>query len=224
MANAAIVPAPQPVSLASGGVQPLRLLALGDSYTVGEGVARAQCWPEQLAERWRAQGLRIAPVEIIAATGWSAAELLAAIRRAAPKPPFDRVLLAVGVNDQYRGLDLRVYARQFSRLLDRACTLAGHRRDRVQVLSIPDWSVTPFAADDARGRPSIAAGVARFNRAAAILCMRRGIEFIDINRSYRARGADTEMLAVDGLHPSAAMYALWVEAVAAAVPHPNTPR
>lgn len=222
MANAAIVPAPQPVSLASGGVQPLRLLALGDSYTVGEGVTRAQCWPEQLAERWRAQGLRIAPVEIIAATGWSAAELLAAIRRAAPKPPFDRVLLAVGVNDQYRGHDLRVYARQFSRLLDRACTLAGHRRDRVQVLSIPDWGLTPFGARDRRGRQCIAAAVERFNRAARVRCRRHDVGFIDIGDCYRARGAEVAMLAADGLHPSAAMYALWVEAILAADPDQAT--
>ena len=194
---------------------PLRCLALGDSYVLGEGVARAQCWPEQLAARLCALGRLVAPVQILAATGWSAAELRSALRSQSLPPGFDRVWLAVGVNDQYRGLDLRAYARQFAGLLDHACALAGGQRCNVQVLSIPDWSVTPFAANDPRGRRAISAAVARFNRVAQTCCRRRGIAFLEINACYRSRGADAAMLAADGLHPSAAMYALWVEDILA---------
>ncbi|MGD9584124.1 MAG: SGNH/GDSL hydrolase family protein [Lysobacterales bacterium] len=203
---------------------PIRLLVLGDSYAVGEGVTRAQSWPEQWAARWRAEGLAVAPVEIIAATGWSAAELHAAVRQQAPLGPFDRVLLGVGVNDQYRGLDPRAYGQQFSRLLDSACALAGQRRRCVQVLSIPDWSVTPFGGRDPRGRRAIAAAIDRFNRIARRCCRRRGIRFIDISSLYRARGAEAEMLAGDGLHPSAAMYALWVATIATFEAPPIAPR
>lgn len=208
----------------SDSTDPLRLLVLGDSYAAGEGVAAAQCWPEQLAARWRAQGLSVAPVEIIAATGWNASELRAAIRQRAPQGQFDQVFLAVGVNDQYRGLDRRNYGRHFARLLDRAAALAGHRRERVRVLSIPDWGVTPFAGEDRRGRAPIAVAIDRFNRLAKRLCRRRGIAFIDITERYRARAAEAHLLAADGLHPSAAMYALWVDWIGNGRCDPTGPR
>ena len=75
------------------------------------------------------------------------------------------------------------------------------------MLSIPDWGVTPFAA--ARDRQAIAAAIDAHNGAARSLCERRGVAFVDITPASRLHGAEPAMLAEDGLHPSAAMYALW---------------
>lgn len=112
-------------------------LALGDSYTIGEGVAEAARWPVQLA-----QALGIAAPEILARTGWTTDELGAAMAQYAFHPPYDLVSLLIGVNNQYRGRDLANYRDEFRALLDRAIELAGGRAQRVIVVSIPDWGVT----------------------------------------------------------------------------------
>ena len=197
--------------LAAGTIAPhgLRYLALGDSYTIGEGVAAEGRWPMQLVHALRADGIGIDDPRIIATTGWTTDELQAAIDQAAPEPGFDLVTLLIGVNNQYRGRSLDEYLQQFQALLARAIGLAGERPQRVLALSIPDWGVTPFAAGSGRDLAQIAREIDAFNHQARIACGQRGVGFIDITPVSRQRGAEPAMLADDGLHPSAAMYALW---------------
>lgn len=187
----------------------LRYLALGDSYTIGEGVPEEARWPHQLARALRAEGIPLADPLTIAATGWTTGELDAAIDAAAPAGPFDFASLLIGVNNQYRGRDLAEYAREFAALLGRAIGLAGGRADRVLVLSIPDWGVTPFGAASGRDVAAIARELDACNAAARQACAARGVAFVDITPASRARGAEPGMLAGDGLHPSVSMYAEW---------------
>jgi len=199
------------VGLAAGTIAPhgLRYLALGDSYTIGEGVDDAGRWPVQLAHALRAEGIGIDDPRIIAITGWTTDELQAAIDQAAPEPGFDLVTLLIGVNNQYRGRPLDEYLQQFQALLAHAIGLAGERPQRVLVLSIPDWGVTPFAAGSGRDLAQIAREIDAFNQEARIACNRRGVAFVDITPVSRRHGGAADMLTADGLHPSAAMYALW---------------
>ena len=185
----------------------LRYLALGDSYTIGEGVPASGRWPVQLADALRAGGVALASPRIIARTGWTTDELSAAIDAGEPSGEYDFVSLLVGVNNQYRGRAVEQFAREFASLLQRASGFAGGREDRVLVLSIPDWGVTPFAAG--RDRQAIAAAIDAHNGAVRSACERRGVAFVDITPVSRLHGAEPAMLADDGLHPSAAMYALW---------------
>lgn len=187
----------------------LPYLALGDSYTIGESVDEAGRWPVQLARALRAEGIALGDPQIIATTGWTTDELSDAIDAAQPASDFDLVSLLVGVNNQYRGRDLGEYRVQFDALLQRATGFAGGRAARVLVLSIPDWGVTPFAQASGRDTDAIARELDAFNTAARQLCEARGIAFVDITPASRARGAEPAMLADDGLHPSASMYALW---------------
>lgn len=186
-------------------------LALGDSYTIGEGVAGPDRWPNQLARALRDSGIRIDDPRIIAATGWSTDELMQAMDHARPEldPPYALVSLAIGVNDQYRGRDVEEYRRGFAPLLERAIALAGGRAERLLVLSIPDWGVTPFARHEAGNRHVIAVEIDAYNAAARDICDQRGAAFIDITPISRADGANADMLVDDGLHPSTAMYAQW---------------
>ncbi|MDH5835074.1 SGNH/GDSL hydrolase family protein [Luteimonas kalidii] len=187
----------------------VRYLALGDSYTIGEGIDADGRWPVQLARALRADGLALDDPDIIAATGWTTDELSAAIDAADPPAGFDLVSLLVGVNNQYRGRDVAEYRAQFDALLVRAVALAGGRPGRALVLSIPDWGVTPFAIQSGRDRAQIARELDAFNAAAQAACDARGIAFVDITAASRAQGGEVPMLADDGLHPSAAMYAQW---------------
>ena len=188
----------------------LRYLALGDSYTIGEGVAADGRWPAQLAARLREDGRAVDTPRIVATTGWTTDELASALDAAEPLGhDWDLVSLLIGVNDQYRGRPVDDYAPAFAALLDRAIGYAGGRADRVMVLAIPDWGVTPFAVASGRDRVAIARELDAYNATAARICAERGVAFIDIAPVSRARGAEPVMLADDGLHPSAALYAEW---------------
>jgi len=190
----------------------LSYLALGDSYTIGEGVEASGRWPMQLAHGLRDAGIAIADPRIIATTGWTTDELSAAMDEAEPLGEWDFVSLLIGVNNQYRGRDVDDYVAEFARLLQRAAALAGGRANRVLVLSIPDWGVTPFAFASGRDRHAIADDLDAYNAAAGELCEAHGVAFVDITGISRDGGGEPAMLADDGLHPSEAQYARWAEA------------
>jgi lysophospholipase L1-like esterase len=187
----------------------LRYLALGDSYTIGEGVAEAERWPVQLATRLHAGGVPVAPPEIIARTGWTTDELQAALQAAAPQGPYDLVTLLIGVNNQYRGYELETYRQELRQLIASAVELAGNHPDRVVVLSIPDWGVTPFA--NTRDREQIAREINTYNALKEEETQAAGVRFVDITDISRQAAEKPALLAADGLHPSAEMYRLWVD-------------
>ena len=198
------------MALAAGGPpEPVSYLALGDSYTIGESVDEAGRWPVQLATALRERGIPLAPPRIIATTGWTTDELSAAMDEAEPLGQWGFVSLLIGVNNQYRGRPLDGYRAEFARLLDRAIALAGGRADRVLVLSIPDWGVTPFGQASGRDTAKIAAELDAYNTAAAAECAARGVAFVDITPASRDPGNRPDRIAADGLHPSARAYADW---------------
>jgi ketosteroid isomerase-like protein/lysophospholipase L1-like esterase len=188
---------------------PLRFLALGDSYTIGEGVAPAGHWPAQLAALLRGRGLPVQEPVIIAKTGWTTDELTAGIDAAAPAGTFDLVTLLIGVNNQYRGRSADEYRKQFRALLTRAVGFAGGRPGRVVVLSIPDWGVTPFAKG--RDRTKIAMEIDRFNAVNREETERAGTRYVNITTDSRWMATDASLVVADGLHPSGAMYSTWAD-------------
>jgi lysophospholipase L1-like esterase len=190
---------------------PVRFLALGDSYTIGESVEEAERWPNQLARALRAAGQDVGDPQIIATTGWTTDELSAGIDAAKPQRPYQLVTLLIGVNDQYRGRPVENFRPPFVKLLDRAIALAGNRPARVIVVSIPDYGVTPFAAG--RDRGGIARELDAYNAACAAAAARRGVAFVDITPGSREAAEDRGLVAEDGLHPSGKMYAKWVEQI-----------
>lgn len=187
----------------------MRYLALGDSYTIGEGIEPDGRWPVQLAALLRAEGYDLAEPEIIAQTGWTTDELDAAIDRVGPQGPYDLVSLLIGVNNQYRGRPLDEYREQFRSLLARAVAFAGGEPRRVIVLSIPDWGVTPFA--EGRDRAAIARAIDAFNAANKEETRVAGAAYVDVTADSRALRGPRE-LASDGLHYGKEMYARWAGA------------
>lgn len=189
------------------GAGEMRFLALGDSFTIGEGVAEGERWPVQLAGLLRERGVDVGDPRIIARTGWTTDELSAAIDDADPRGPYALVSLLIGVNNQYRGRSAEEYRGEFAELLRRAVGFAGGEASRVIVLSIPDWSLTPFAAD--RDRARIAAEIDAYNAVNREEAERAGVHWVDVTPQSRAAGADPAFLAADGLHSSGRAYAEW---------------
>lgn len=186
----------------------IRCLALGDSYTIGESVREKDHWPNQLAKLLEAEGIQ-AEVTIIARTGWTIRELWDGIQSNPPEMTYDLVTLLIGVNDQYRGYDVNGYREDFRFMLGKAIEYAGGNPNHVIVLSIPDWGVTPFAAE--RDRKQISLQIDEFNAVNAEETRSANAHYVDVTTISRMAVNDNELIAQDGLHPSGKMYAIWAE-------------
>ena len=194
--------------------QSLRYLALGDSYTIGESVAENERWPNQLAELVKSSpqfgGIEGGvEVTIIARTGWTTDELWQGIQANPPQGIYDLVSLLVGVNNQYRGYDINEYREQFQFLLSKSIEYAGNDPNRVIVLSIPDWGVTPFASG--RDREQIAKDIDAFNLVSREESEKANVHFVDVTPISRKATNDLSLIASDDLHPSGEMYSKWAK-------------
>lgn len=189
----------------------LTYLALGDSYTIGEGVDLGDRYPMQLVREWNKNAkTQFATPLIIAKTGWTVDELEAGIQGTATAATgYDLVTLLIGVNNQYRGRSVESYALDFEKMLKRAIAFARGNKARVIVLSIPDWGVTPFANQKGVDPVQVAKGIDAYNQTKKEICERQGITFIDITNDYRLNGGSTEGVVEDQLHPSKLIYEQW---------------
>ncbi|QKG57529.1 SGNH/GDSL hydrolase family protein [Hymenobacter sp. BRD128] len=183
-------------------------LALGDSYTIGEGALAADRWPVQLAGLACAQGLNLASPDIIARTGWNTAELQEAIAASGNhRRDYGLVSLLIGVNNQYRGQGVELYRQEFRQLLATAEAYAGGASGHVVVLSIPDWGQTPFAHD--RDPAQIAHEIDQFNAVAQAECQAAGVTFVPITDLTRAAAGDASQFTSDGLHYTGSQMRQW---------------
>lgn len=189
----------------------LRYLALGDSYTIGESVDENLRWPVQLAARLNENGANYDDPQIIATTGWTTNELQAGINEANPQGPYDLVSLLIGVNNQFRGYEFSQYETEFVELLDQAIGFAGGDVNKVFVVSIPDYGLTPFGSRF--GPEKIARELDEYNAYAKAQAEERGVNFYDITPISREAGQNPDLVARDNLHPSGEMYTRWVEEV-----------
>jgi lysophospholipase L1-like esterase len=187
-------------------------LALGDSYTIGESVADTERFPVQTVKLLREQNIDINNPDIIATTGWTTTNLLNALNNNPPKKTYSVVTLLIGVNNQYQGKTLDEYKIEFTKLMNMAVSYAGNIKSHVFILSIPDYSVTPFAqGSDAA---TIARDIDAFNAATKTISLNEGVHYLDIDSVSRDAKNDPALIADDGLHPSAIQYKKWSELLA----------
>lgn len=186
--------------------EPIRYVALGDSYTIGSGVEPQQAWPVLLTKHLQAQGVKIELVANLARNGWDIPAVLdAQIPKAAGlKPNFVTVL--IGANDWVRGTDQETFAQQFKILLDQLQKILPARQ-QILIVTIPDFSVTPYAKNWGN-RLNVKTGIAGFNTIIAQEAQTRGITVVDIFKVSQGMGEDPSLVA-DGLHPSAKEHAVW---------------
>jgi len=191
----------------------LSYLALGDSYTIGEAVDPDGRWPEILSKNLRQRGLDIEVKKVVARTGWTTDELLHAMEAddSLNTSTFDVVSLLIGVNNQYRGYGIKQYEREFEELLKKAVNLAGRKTNRVFVVSIPDYGVTPFAKENDKNGAIIAKELHEYNRVAKNIADEYGVRFFDITPISLKAIWEEDYVAKDKLHPSAKMYAEWAQ-------------
>lgn len=197
----------------TNGKPTLNYLALGDSYTIGEAVEQKDSFPYQFAVRLKQQGLSIAEPKVIAKTGWTTDELQAAIKTENITQNFDIVTLLIGVNNQYRGYAKENYRKEFVQLLHAAVNFAGGNTNRVFVISIPDWGVTPFGLSSGKNTKDIANEIDAFNAINKEETLALKVNYTDITPSSRKVATDLSLVAADGLHYSGKMHLQWVSSI-----------
>jgi lysophospholipase L1-like esterase len=184
-------------------------LALGDSYTIGQSVSQSDRYPVQTAKLLNNAGLHFSAPEIIAMTGWTTADLQKAIGNYHFKDSlYDIVTLLIGVNNEYQGRSQSEYANQFTALLQKSIQLAGGNASHVIVISIPDYSVTPFA-NGRNDKNIIAAQIDSFNAINKKASQNYGTSYLYITDETRKAAIDETLIASDGLHYSGKEYGIW---------------
>jgi lysophospholipase L1-like esterase len=185
----------------------IRYAAIGDSYSIGEGASEAESWPALLARHLRASGFSTELVSNPSRTGWTTAEAIEhelPLFRAARA---DFGTLMIGVNDWVQGVAPQLFRQRLAQLMDEMQAALPNEK-RFLIVNIPDFSVTPAGPKYARGR-DISAGLTSFNRIIAEEAKRRGLTVVDIFPLSREMRDRSDLIAPDGLHPSAKTYAQW---------------
>jgi lysophospholipase L1-like esterase len=188
----------------------ISMLALGDSYTIGESVNENERWPVQLMEALKPKGFTCAEPVIIATTGWRTDDLKHAILAKNPSSNFNLVSLLIGVNNQYQGRSAKSYAPEFEELLQMAIQFAGGDKSKVFVVSIPDYGFTPFGKDK---QAQITKELDAYNRINKSIADKSGVKYFNITDISRQGFKDPSLIASDGLHPSGKMYKEWVDVI-----------
>ncbi|SDS28389.1 Lysophospholipase L1 [Gillisia sp. Hel1_33_143] len=183
-------------------------LALGDSYTIGEGVDRSQRWPEQLVKKLEESGLDFNDPKIIAKTGWTTKNLLSAMNVELTTNQYDLVSISIGVNNQYQRRSINEYEEDLKVIFSKAINRSVNGKEGVFVLSIPDYGATPFGASNSE---NIGKDIARFNSVLKRVSEDFDVPFYNITPISKEARDDLSLVANDGLHPSGKMYRLWVD-------------
>ena len=182
----------------------VKYLALGDSYTIGQGVEENERWPNQLSTQLESNGIEVQKTQIIAQTGWKTSDLLNGIADSTLND-YDLISLLIGVNNQFWSQPFDVFQTEFDSLVNIAIEAVGI--ERIFIVSIPDYGVTPFGSSNSE---NIANDIDMYNGYISERCAEEGFPFINVTEISRQLGDSNGALAADNLHPSGYQYSLWV--------------
>jgi acyl-CoA thioesterase-1 len=190
----------------------IRYAAIGDSYTIGEGAREPdEAWPTLLTNHLQSEGVDITLVANPSKTGWTTQDVINN-----ELPVYDQsnptcATLLIGVNDWVQGVDVATFHKNLVFILDHMQSGLKDKNNLVLV-TIPDFGVTPTGGQYAYGR-DISAGIAGFNEIIKEEAKKRNLALVDIFPVSKNMKDHPELVAADGLHPSAREYAIWEEMI-----------
>ena len=185
-------------------------LALGDSYTVGEGVSYEESWPSQFVDYALDRGIDFKNPELIAQTGWKTYDLLDAIKSSNLSVKYDFISLLIGVNNQFNSRPLSEFEDDLNEILTEINYLKKGN-SKVIVISIPDWGYSPYGSSYDRDR--ISDEIDQFNNILKKISEQNNLNFVDVTQISRLAIKEPNLISEDKLHPSGLMYLEWVEKI-----------
>tara|TARA_B100000035_G_scaffold297498_1_gene290320 strand:+ start:1647 stop:2384 length:738 start_codon:yes stop_codon:yes gene_type:complete len=198
------------IDLINSAISKFSFLALGDSYTIGEGVDENERWPNQFVEYAYENGLDFEKPEIIAETGWKTYDLLNAINQKNFNKKYDYISLLIGVNNQFNSRSIDEFEEDLNKLMYKMNSLKKNNGNII-IISIPDWGYTPFGKS--YDRESISSEINLFNNSLINFTKNNGLKYVDVTEISRRALNESNLLTSDNLHPSGLMYLEWVKKI-----------
>ena len=186
------------------------LLALGDSYTIGEGVNEDQIWPNQFIKVAYENGVDFLSPRIIAETGWKSYDLINAIESSNFEKKYDYVSLLIGVNNQFNSRPVNEFENDLDKLLIKINNLKK-KSGSVLIISIPDWGSSPYGVGFDRNE--ISNEINTFNNSLKSFANINGLKYVDVTEISRRAINEPNLIAIDNLHPSGIMYLEWAKKI-----------
>lgn len=188
--------------------KPLRYIALGDSYTICTGTNNSnEQWPNILADHLSKAGIPASTVSNPSRNGYSTQNLIDHELPLLKNGNYDFATLLIGVNDWVREVDSKTYHNNLNIIIDEVQKHLPNKSHLI-LITIPDFGVTPQGALYGNGR-DISKGINEFNSIIKAETKKRNLICIDIYSLSRDMQNHKDLIATDGLHPSAKEYALW---------------
>ncbi len=185
----------------------LKYIALGDSYTIGEGAQPNEAWPSLLENDLNKLNIPIKLVANPSVTGWTTQDLIDKELPVLREHGADFVTLLIGVNDWVQEVTIDTFSINFTYILEEIYKNLSNRNNLL-VINIPDFGITPEGGQYSKGR-DISKGLEEFNNKIQEICDARNIPVVDIFPSSKRMEAEAELVAEDGIHGSAKAYAIW---------------
>ena len=189
---------------------PLSLLALGDSYTIGEGVNEEERWPNQFVQVAYENGIDFLTPRIIAMTGWKTYDLINGIESSNFEKKYDYVALLIGVNNQFNSRSINEFEDDLDKLLIKINNLKK-KDGSVLIISIPDWGSSPYGEN--MDRNQISTEINTFNNSLKSFANINGLKYVDVTEISRRAINEPNLITSDNLHPSGLMYLEWAKKI-----------
>ena len=189
---------------------PYSFIALGDSYTIGEGVNEDERWPNQFVDVAYENGVDFDQPMIIAETGWKTYDLLNAINQTNFTKKYDYISLLIGVNNQFNSRPIDEFEEDLNKLMDEMRRIKKNDGSII-IISIPDWGYSPFG--ESSDMSDISEQINLFNSSLRKFATTNGLKYVDVTEISRRGINEPDLITNDNLHPSGIMYLEWAKKI-----------
>ena len=191
---------------------PMRYVAIGDSYTIATGIEEKKSWPSQLTQKLKSAGIKINLIEVLGMRGATSQQTLNEIMPLLKNLEPEFVTLLIGVNDWIReGISSSKFRTRIKSLIDKIQSNLPPPK-KLLLITIPDFSCSPQKKNWGYGK-SATNGITRLNKILKTEAALRDLVIVDIYPLSQNLCSQVGMFSDDGVHPSALQYSKWVDLI-----------